>query len=106
MKKFKTYLAVEHIKENQRVREMIDLIREYIEKFVDLNEDTEYYERIKNMLPRMQKMDKDRVKAIYQSISAPMLRETCRGLFKDHGMDPNSDTKAAIASDQFYQKTV
>jgi hypothetical protein len=104
MKKFKTFVTIENIKENQRISEMIELIREYIEKFVDLNEDTEYYERIKNMLPRMQKMDKDRVKAIYQSISAPMLRETCRGLFKDHGMDPNSDSKAAIASDQFYQK--
>ena len=104
MRRFKTYLTVEHIKENQRISEMIDLIREYIEKFVDLNEDTEYYERIKNMLPRMQKMDKDRVKAIYQSISAPMLRETCRELFKDHDMDPNSDSKAAIAADQLYQK--
>ena len=92
MNKFKTYLIVEHIKENQRVGEMIELIQEYIDKFVELNEDKEYYERIKNMLPRMQKMDKDRVKAIYQSISAPLLRETCRELFKDHGMDPNSDS--------------
>ena len=104
MKKFRTLVAIEHIKENQRISEMIELIQEYIEKFVDLNEDKEYYERIKNMLPRMQKMDKDRVKAIYQSISAPLLRESCRELFKDHGMDPDSDSKAAIASDQLYQK--
>ena len=104
MKKFRTLIAVDRIKENHRINTMIDLIREYIEKFVDLNEDTEYYEKIKNMLPRMQKMDKDRIKAIYQSISAPLLRETCKELFKEHGMDPDSDNKAAVASDQFYQK--
>ena len=101
MKSFKQFKVTEPVLQTAKRQQMQEQIKQFLNGLFSTLSEDEASDLRDRIIKNLDRLDTDRLRTIYNSISGPLLRKVCIELFADRGM---KDNKAAIAADQLYQK--
>lgn len=101
MKSFKQFKVTDPVLQAAKRQQMQEQIKQFLNGLFSTLSEDEASDLRDRIIKNLDRLDTNRLRTIYNSISGPLLRRVCSELFADRGM---KDSKADIAADQLYQK--
>ena len=95
MKSFKQFKVTDPVLQAAKRQQMQEQIKQFLNGLFSTLSEDEASDLRDRIIKNLDRLDTNRLRTIYNSISGPLLRRVCSELFADRGM---KDSKADIAA--------